>query len=279
MGFEASLAAKLLIETGAMSAPVDLSKVTHAKGILVKEDDCEGYSGMLVVVNDKALISVKKSVRESGRKRYTIAHELGHYVLPDHITKDNKVFRCSDDQLNAFGKNKTKEVEANIFASELLMPEQLFKPRVLNDDITKKLIRELTEEFQTSLTATCIRMVNCRAEYSLVCSEDSRVKWFCRGEEFPYYLNTTPGSPLHQDSFAAHFFETSKTNENFYEVPLEAWIDDRRARSSAVLKETVIGIPSYNAALSILFVDQNGAAFNEDAEEDAELDGSLKFRK
>lgn len=279
MSFEASLASKLLVDTGAMSAPVDLNTIANAKGIIVSEDDCDGYSGMLVVVNDKALISVKKSVRENGRKRYTIAHELGHYVLPDHITKDKKVFRCSDEQLNAFGKNKTKEVEANIFASELLMPEQLFKPRVAHADITKKLIRELTEEFQTSLTATCMRLVNCRAEYSLVCSEDSRIKWFCRGEEFPYYLNTTPGSPLHQDSFAYHFFDTSKTHENFYEVPLEAWIDDERARSSTVLMETVIAIPSYNAALSILYVDQDSEAFDEDADEDSELDGNLRFKK
>lgn len=276
MGLEASFATKLLIETGAMTAPVDLNKLTQAKGIIVKEDDCDGYSGMLVVVNDNALISVKKSTRESGRKRYTIAHELGHYILPDHITKENKVFRCSDEQLNAFGKNKTKEVEANIFASELLMPEQLFKPRVVDQDITKKLIRELTEDFQTSLTATCIKLVNCRAEYALVCSEDSRIKWFCRGEEFPYFLNTNPGSPLHQDSFAYHFFETSKTHENFYEVPIEAWVDDRRAKSSAVLMETVIGIPSYNAALSFLYVDES---FNADTEEDPELDGQLKFRK
>jgi hypothetical protein len=43
--------------------------------------------------------------------------------------------------------------------------------------------------------------------------------------------------------------------------------------------ETVIGIPSYNSALSILYVDQNNEALNEDAEEDSELDGNLRFKK
>lgn len=280
MSLEASLATKLLIATGAMTAPVDLKRLTQAKEIIVKEDDCEGYSGMLVVVNDKALISVKKSMRESGRKRYTIAHELGHYVLPEHITKEIKVFRCNDDQLNAFGKNKTKEVEANIFASELLMPEQLFKPRVSGKAITKKLIGELTDEFQTSLTATCIRMINCLGDYSLVCSVDSRIKWFCKGTEFPYFLNANPGTPVHKESFACHFFESAKTHDNFYEVPAESWIEDKKAHATTILKEMVVGIPAYNMALSFLYIESHADnALFEDGEDYKELSGYPRFKK
>lgn len=280
MSFESSLATKLLIETGTMSVPVDLNKLVQAKGIIVKEDDCSGYTGMLLVVNDNAMISVKKSIREGGRKRFTIAHEIGHYTLPEHITAENTMFQCSDDQLNAFGKNKTKEVEANIFASELLMPEQIFKPRVSGKDITKKLISNLTEEFQTSLSATCIKLINCKDEYSVVCSVDSQIKWFCKGTEFPYYLNVNPGTPVHQDSFAYHFFKTTKTHENFYEVPVEAWVDDRRANDSTMLREMVLGIPSYNMALSFLYVEKNDDYdISEDGEEYSELDGYPRFRK
>jgi Zn-dependent peptidase ImmA (M78 family) len=280
MSFEASLATRLLLETDTMSVPVDLKTLAEKNDIIVQEDNSSGYAGMLLVVNDLAMISVKKSIRENSRKRFTIAHEIGHYVLPGHISKENTMFQCTDEHLNSFGRNKTKEVEANVFASELLMPDQLFSPRVSGKDISKKLVKELTDEFQTSLSATCIKLINCKDDYSLVCSVDSRVKWFCRGAQFPYYLNANPGTPVHQDSFAYHFFETTKTHENFYEVPTESWIDDEKGNNSTTLKEMVIGIPSYSMALSFLYLEKSeGEDFADDRVEYQELDGYPKFRR
>ncbi len=280
MSFEGSIATKLLLETGTMSVPIDLRSLTEKKNILVQEDDSSGYTGMLLVVNDLAMISVKKTIRENSRKRFTIAHEIGHYVLPEHISKENTMFQCTDEHLNTFGRNKTKEVEANLFASELLMPNRLFRPRASGKDISKKLIKELADEFQTSLTATCIKLINCTDDYSLVCSVDSRIKWLCRGDQFPYHLNANPGTPVHQDSFAYHFFETTKTPENFYEVPLESWVDDENVKDSAVLREMVIGITSYNMALSFLHIEKSEENdFTDDGEDFQELDGYPKFRR
>ncbi len=280
MSFESSLASRLLTDTGMMSVPVDLKALTEKKNIILKEDDSSGYDGMLLVVNGLAMISVRKTIRENSKKRFTIAHEIGHYVLPGHISKENSQFRCTNEHLNAFGRNKTKEVEANYFASELLMPDQLFRPRVSGKDISKKLIKELTDEFQTSLTATCIKLINCIDDYSLVCSVDSRIKWLSRGAQFPYYLNANPGTPVHHDSFAYHFFETTKTHDNFYEVPVEAWIDDKKATDSINLREMLIGIPSHNMALSFLYIEKSeGEYFTDDGFEYQELDGYPKFRR
>lgn len=281
MSFEGSLANRLLRETNALSVPVDLSLITQTKDIIVKEDDCDGYAGMILVVNKTVLISVRSSIKEGTKKRFTIAHELGHYILPGHISVANNAFRCTDADVNSFGKFKNKEIEANIFAAELLMPEQLFKPKVQYDDISKKLIIDLTEEFQTSLTSTCIRLVNLKPEYSLICSENSTIKWFYRGDEFPLFLNASPRTPLHRDSFAYNFFKTGKSNNDFFNVPAVAWISGHHmVKESSSIMEMSIGIPSYKQALSFLYVDTLGSNGYEDEDDYyGELDGQLRFKK
>lgn len=266
---------------GNNSIPVDLKAVASSNNIFLREDDSEGYSGMLLVVDDMALISVKSSILESTRKRFTIAHEMGHFTLPDHITKERTSFQCSEGDLNNFRKNKNKESEANQFAAELLMPEDAFQKRVMLSDPSKDLLYSLAQEFDTSLTATCIRLVNFKTDYALVCSENGRVKWFYRGEEFPFYLNTEIGSPLHPSSFASVYFKTGRPAEEFYEVPAESWIDDSRHRNSASLMEMTLGLPGYNQTLSFLYVNGNTEYGNDEDEDDGygeELTGYPRFK-
>jgi Zn-dependent peptidase ImmA (M78 family) len=278
MSFSGSYALQLLEDTDCLSVPVNLDAIVEAKNIILKYEDVEGYTGMLLVVGDKALISVKKSIKEEARKRFTIAHELGHFSIPRHITKENNIYRCSDSDINTFGKKTNKEVEANYFAAELLMPEEHFKQRIMLKDLSKKLIFDLLDEFQTSLTATSIRFVSLRTEYALICSERSRVKWFHHGEEFPYFINAQPGSPLHRDSHAYDFFMGGQLPEGFLDVSSDAWIDDYRFKDSAKVMEMAIGLPAYNQVLSFLYVDKIEDDEYEDNDYYKELDGYPKFR-
>jgi Zn-dependent peptidase ImmA (M78 family) len=70
-------AGDLLKQLKIQSLPIDPYDICERARIVVKEDDCEGYTGMLLVVGKEALISVKSSIREQSRKRFTVAHELG----------------------------------------------------------------------------------------------------------------------------------------------------------------------------------------------------------
>ena len=66
------------------------------------------YNNKIIYVNDGDSI---------GRRRFTIAHELGHWFL--HKPELNDDIRIMVDFRN--GKSNSKEAEANYFASELLM--------------------------------------------------------------------------------------------------------------------------------------------------------------
>lgn len=86
------------------------------------------------------------------RDRFTIAHELGHYILHYQIVRDD----CRPDLPIVFhrGDHDYAETQANIFASALLMPETKYR-RVFNQyqgDLTK-----VADAFEVSYAAAEVR--------------------------------------------------------------------------------------------------------------------------
>jgi len=268
-------AKSLLKELGVASLPVDPYAIARAIDIEVCEDDCGGYTGMILVVEGEALISVKSSLREDSRKRFTVAHELGHYRIPGHLLGENTVFRCMERDFDAFDKNGDKESEANEFAAELLMPESLFASRIWSKELSYELLRELLSEFNTSLTATARRFVKVSGDCALVCSEGSSIRWFVKGKNFPFYLRSA--GKVSDDSVAIGFFEGGMLPRSFGHVPSHAWLDDHRQKGDASVRELAVSIPYYNQVLSFLYVESDDEHYKD--EYVGELDGCLKFRK
>lgn len=88
-------------------------------------------SGLLLLgQNVKEIwVAAAEAERSQGRERFTIAHELGHFLLHSEESVSSSNFficRTKDVHRTTSSQNKRgKEVEANRFAAELLMPEQL----------------------------------------------------------------------------------------------------------------------------------------------------------
>jgi Zn-dependent peptidase ImmA (M78 family) len=90
----------------------DLGVAIHFKML----DMSERYSGQYIRVDNVVGIVCNKK-HHSNRQRFTVAHEIGHFVL-DHQ------FKVREHQEIINLKTKTPiEREANIFAAELLMPK------------------------------------------------------------------------------------------------------------------------------------------------------------
>jgi Zn-dependent peptidase ImmA (M78 family) len=114
------LASQLLEDSGFSGVyPVPVDKIISSKGYQLKGIDRkyapEGFSGL--VDHEKKLVVINSS-HSSGRKRFTAAHELGHIVL--HPDSDEVDYRISSSA------SEPKEVEANRFAAEILMPYEDF---------------------------------------------------------------------------------------------------------------------------------------------------------
>jgi Zn-dependent peptidase ImmA (M78 family) len=121
-------AEELLAAAGVLAAPVDVQALAERAGARVRYRSYEGAGGMagaLVRKPDGSVIGVNLD-DPLPRQRFTIAHEVGHLILHDdnvHVDKRIVLFR---DQDSATAKDAA-EIEANQFASHLLMPAFLLQ--------------------------------------------------------------------------------------------------------------------------------------------------------
>ncbi len=133
----------------------DLKQLADRYGIkLLKEALPDGISGMIQKEQDDITIRYN-SAEPHLRQRFTIAHELGHF-LAGHIDK-NPVFRDSNQSYSQHNYD-IKEVEANKIAAKLLMPEEKLKYLIYEKNITS--ISELAKHFDVSQLAMQYRLKN-----------------------------------------------------------------------------------------------------------------------
>lgn len=129
--------------------------------ILVQADNPDspmlnvGESGM--ISKDGEHVSIYYDATENmERQRFTIAHELGHYVS-GHLVGDTIMFR---DGRKSYSRNNydLEEYEANNYAAELLMPKYKVDFLIEQENITD--VGELARIFRVSPTAMMIRLKN-----------------------------------------------------------------------------------------------------------------------
>lgn len=140
----------------------DLEKIARSEGIRIFKDELDdGISGILIVKRDNPFVFV--NVRDAQpRQRFTIAHEIGHYLLhrPDGIHID-KGFSVAFRNLKSSSGEEKQEIEANQFAAELLMPASLVEQKIPNKlSITDQDIESLAKFFDVSLQAMTIRLTS-----------------------------------------------------------------------------------------------------------------------
>lgn len=134
--------------------PIDIMEVAKMMGLNIFQSDFsdESISG-LIIPKDKEIHVAKKDNYE--RKRFSIAHEIGHYVLHYNFGKDieNKEhvsYRNSDSSLGF----SIKEIEANHFAAALLMPEDELK-KIWKEE---KDLENVARIMEVSIMALSIRL-------------------------------------------------------------------------------------------------------------------------
>jgi hypothetical protein len=132
-------------------------------------------------------ILVKNSIREDGRRRFTIAHEIAHYVLPHHGTTGSI---CRPKDVENWDRSlPNQESEANIFAGELLIPHVLVEAVVSRNRPTFHLIRDLSNTFDTSLTASAYRTMGLTSfRAAIIWSTAGIIRWLKASEEFGEFV-------------------------------------------------------------------------------------------
>lgn len=144
----------------------------------VQGDDLDGFEGMLAAnkARSKWLILYNSAVRSEGRKRFTIAHEFGHYLLH---RRDQNLFECGDADIETGdGNERDIEKEADLFASTLLMPLDDFRRQVAGQTVSFDLLGHCADRYGVSLTAAALRWAEIADKRAiLVASVDDHMLW------------------------------------------------------------------------------------------------------
>ena len=162
-------AEKTLRDTDTYRVPVAIDIVARRLNLTMEAAALgENVSGMLVVKGERGAIGYN-SAHARVRQRFTISHEIAHYLL--HTKKSEKAQLFIDrhvtfrrDENSSTGVDRD-EVEANQLGAALLMPKGLVQQEIRRHDLNlddEEAISFLAKRFHVSTAAMSNRLVNLR---------------------------------------------------------------------------------------------------------------------
>ncbi|CAE6754274.1 ImmA/IrrE family metallo-endopeptidase [Paraburkholderia aspalathi] len=253
-----ALADEIFRQNPAVPFPVPLEEFSRLAGIeSISELDSDGFAGMLVTNAEKSRGAIfVRAGTDPRRRRFTIGHELGHFLLPWH---KQERFECkpadvtiSSSALGQSSKLPGIEIEANTFASELLMPRREFK-RTMNAYGEPELehVADLSSKFDVSVEATIWRYKSL-SDYpvAFVFAHNNVVRYWTKGPEFPYSLCVRKGQSLPRESAAS-------AGELLWDcVPSHLWLEEKRqlVLPETILEQTLHQVGGYSVTL--LYIDE-----------------------
>lgn len=146
---------------------VDLTAIAKVLGLEIRDQSLnDDISGCLIRIDGRNIIGVNADHHDN-RKRFTIAHEIGHFLL--HKGEEYHLDRAPSFKINfrdavSSAAIDASEMEANLFAAELLMPADSLARDLeggvdLADDDDGQL-QALAERYGVSAQALTYRLMN-----------------------------------------------------------------------------------------------------------------------
>jgi Zn-dependent peptidase ImmA (M78 family) len=145
--------------------PVPVDDLAHKLGLEIESRRFadEEFSGILIREGSSAIVGVNASHTPT-RQRFSIAHEIGHYLLHEgnRIFIDRTYNVSLRNRESSLGTN-VEEIEANTFAASLLVPEHFLMDDPdaehidMEDDHT---IKRLARKYRVSPQAMTYRLLN-----------------------------------------------------------------------------------------------------------------------
>lgn len=169
--------------------PIDPDAIADRLGIEVV--DAPGFPphcyGGLVLSEGRFRIVVSTQCPSPGLRRFTVAHEIGHASIDEHTESLRWADQSGEQVALSEGHFRSRkdpiEVEADYFASELLMPRRWAQNLVDTLPPGLDAIRELARRFDTSLVSAAVRYATLSTlPVVVILSKNREIEWITRSQ-------------------------------------------------------------------------------------------------
>jgi Zn-dependent peptidase ImmA (M78 family) len=235
-----------------------LELIAHERDAIVVEEPLVGAEARLLVVGSNAIITISTTVENTQRRRFSIAHELGHLELHRGLGLLNLCDSGDIDNWKRYKSQENREADANEFAAALLLPDRFFGSLCQDEDPSLDLITQLARQFDVSVTATAIRYTQfCHEPVAVVFSHREEVKWFRASSGFEdLRLFVEIGKSVDPSTKAFLFFDGREITSTPKTVRATAWLSPGNYHRDTALQEYSIAMPKYQAVLTLLWLDE-----------------------
>lgn len=241
------------------------------EGCLYKIEDESGGPSSWALIYNQALLS-------PGRIRFTLAHELGHYLCHRHLQGG---FNCSEaDTLHWESPERKMETQANQFAAYLLMPRPDFEAQLGSAIVDLDVLGGCADRYGVSLTAAVLKWLEFTSKRAvLVMSRDGRIQW-ARGSESGKWLAIAMNKrmpngqrrPLPERS-ATLMNSAANVDRQGAEIDARIWFEKEPEGMS--LREMKITSDQYKQTMSLLILPKEISPWERDKSDDDELEDTL----
>jgi Zn-dependent peptidase ImmA (M78 family) len=227
---------------------IQIIEIAMERGAFVKERHLDGSEARLIRKGGLGIITVNSGIPEEGRKRFAIAHELGHFELHDV----SQLVLCTEEDMYVWNENKAQEIEANEFAASILMPKDIFTQYFKRGQPNMEVVRDLAGKFTTTLTATALRYVQLSLEpCALVISRDGIIRWYKKSASFDFHVKV--GEKLSQNTYAFDFYDGIDLPDRPQKAAASAWLAGDIDEEAEVFEHS-LAISSCGVVLSLLWI-------------------------
>lgn len=156
-------ATDILKRANAYMIPVPLERVAKHLGVSLTYEPFQGELSGMIAKNGSSVIIGINSLQSMNRQRFTLAHEIGHYILHDFDMHVDRSFVVRNRDTKSAMAIDHEEIEANRFAAELLMPKDFLEADLDKYDIDiedEAAIKQMADRYGVSLQAMTLRIVN-----------------------------------------------------------------------------------------------------------------------
>jgi Zn-dependent peptidase ImmA (M78 family) len=202
---------------------IDPELIAWENGALVKYRPLDRCEAIIVGTQRRAIITVNSRAIPT-RRRFSLAHDIGHW----HHHRGRILFCGAADIGNPAHSPLDPENQADQFASDLLLPEFMFRPRIMKmKRLVLSTVREIAEEFNVSLTATLLKLADSdRFPIVIVCHNKQRRRWFRRAPMVPGWW--FPNDSLDAESIAFEMLFGGAAEISYArKIGAEAWFEFR----------------------------------------------------